>query len=198
MRFDAIIFDFDGTLIDTMPMHYEAYRRTFAELDLELTRDAFFNNIGGNAREAIPKLLGGRPCSASIEAIHTRKKELIRGIFSSAPLNILETAKLLPLLFGKLPLALASSGSREGIQVLLDRLDWQQFFAVVLTGEDTMQGKPAPDVFLLAAEHLGVPAPRCFVFEDTDAGVQAARRAGMEVFDVRATTAADHQAGRSQ
>jgi len=181
----AAVFDFDGTLVDTMPVHFEAYRRVFAGAGVELSERDFFDNIGGNARESIPKFLRGRECRLSVAEIHARKKELVNKLFAESPLVVLETAKLLPFLGGRMSLALASSGSRPGIEILLRRLDWERHFSAIITGEDAVNGKPAPDLFLLAAEKLAVPPAACMVFEDTDAGVEAARNAGMQVFDVR-------------
>jgi len=185
MSIDAIIFDFDGTLVDTMPLHYEAYRQTFAEIDLELSREEFFANIGGNARETIPKLLAGRTTSVDVRQIHARKKEIVAQLLLEGPVKALQTAELLEAFFGRLPLALASSGSRVGIEIILRRLGWQHYFPVVVTGEDVPRGKPAPDLFLMAAHKLAVAPSACLVFEDTDAGVSAARAAGMRVYDVR-------------
>jgi beta-phosphoglucomutase-like phosphatase (HAD superfamily) len=188
-RLAAVIFDFDGTLVDTMPLHYEAYRRTFAEMGLELTHDDFYSNIGGNGRETIPLMLRGRDCPKSVAEVHGRKREIVCELFQIGPIKTLETAKLLPLLHGLLPLALASTGSRVGIEIILDRLGWSDCFTVVVTGEDAPRGKPAPDLFLLAAKKLGVEPADCLVFEDTAAGVAAAEAAGMHYFDVRATLA---------
>jgi HAD superfamily hydrolase (TIGR01509 family) len=185
----AAIFDFDGTLVDTMPLHYEAYRRVLAEAGIELTVDDFFTNIGGNARETIPKFLRGRSCPLSTAEIHARKKTAVNAILAEAPIPVLETAKLLPVLAERMPLALVSSGSRPGIEIVLARLEWERYFAAIVTGEDAARGKPAPDLFLLAAEKLGLPPQACLVFEDTDAGIEAAAAAGMCVFDVRATLA---------
>ena len=185
----AVIFDFDGTLVDTMPLHYEAYRRVLADVQVDLSPEDFYGSIGGNAREAIPLFLRGRDCSLTIDEIHRRKKSLVRELLESYEVPILESAKLLPVLFGRIPLALASSGSRPGIETVLERYDWRRYFVAVVTGEDAPRGKPAPDLFLLAAQQVGVPPEACLVFEDTDAGVMAARTAGMGVFDVRATCA---------
>jgi beta-phosphoglucomutase family hydrolase len=186
----AVIFDFDGTLVDTMPLHYEAYKAAFATFGLELPRERFFANIGGTARETIVKFIGDQPCTVSVAELHGRKKELVQHMFATLDVPVLETAKLLPLLAAHYPLALASSGSRAGIEVILTRLGWQKYFRAVVTGEDVVQGKPAPDAFLLAAKLLGAAPGACFVFEDTDAGVTAASNAGMRVFDVRATISA--------
>jgi len=181
----ALIFDFDGTLVDTMPLHFEAYRRVLAEVDVELSQADFYGNIGGNARETIPKFLRGRPCRLSSEEIHTRKKAVVSELFESSPIPVLETARLLDAFSGHFKTALASSGSRMGIEQILRRLDWMDRFDVIVTGEDRARGKPFPDLFLLAAQKLGVEPSRCLVFEDTDVGVAAGRQAGMRVFDVR-------------
>ncbi len=185
MPIKAVLFDFDGTLVDTMPIHYEAYRRVFADVGVVLSQDDFYGNIGGKATEAIPKFLGGRPCSLSVEEIHQAKKRLVATLFESEPIPVLDTAYLLELLLGRVPMALASSGSRPGIEGVLRRLGWKHYFQVVVTGEEVQHGKPASDLFLLAAERLSVEPAACLVFEDTDAGVAAAKAANMVVADVR-------------
>jgi beta-phosphoglucomutase len=186
----AVVFDFDGTLVDTMPLHYEAYRRAFAVCcDVDLDRDLFFSEIGGTGREVIPRLLARVGAHADPQAIHACKKDALRDVLAEATIPELETAKLLPVLRPHHRMALASSGSRDGIELMLGRLDWVGYFDVVVTGEDVTAGKPAPDAFLLAAAGLGVDPARCLAFEDTDAGVTAAAAAGMTVFDVRATRA---------
>jgi HAD superfamily hydrolase (TIGR01509 family) len=184
------VFDFDGTLVDTMPLHYEAYRRAFAECcQADLAEGQFLAAVGGTAREVLPRLLEEVGSTASPSVVHNRKKQHLRELLDTADIPVLETAKLLPVLGPHLRMGLATSGSREGIELMLDRLNWAGWFDVVITGEDVVEGKPAPDAFRQAATGLGVPPERCLAFEDTDAGVAAARSAGMQVFDVRATTA---------
>jgi beta-phosphoglucomutase-like phosphatase (HAD superfamily) len=186
----AIIFDFDGTLVDTMPIHYEAYRQVFSAVKIDLTRNDFFDNIGGKASETIPKFLRGRSCSLTPQEIHSKKKDIVSNLLQTVHIPVLETAKLLPFFHGVIKMALASSGSRPGIDVVLKRLDWNRYFEVIVTGEDVSNGKPSPDIFLLAAKKLGVSPVECIVFEDTDDGLVAGRNAKMQVFDVRATICA--------
>ncbi len=181
----AALFDFDGTLVDTMPLHFQAYRDVLAEVDIELTPEDFYSSIGGNARETIPKFLRGRTCALSTSEIHARKKQRIGELLAAGPIPVLETAKLLDVFSGHMLMGLVSSGARQGIEVVLDRLDWRRHFGAVVTGEDAIHGKPAPDLFLLAASRLGVSPQRCMAFEDTDAGIEAANSAGMRTFDVR-------------
>lgn len=185
----AAIFDFDGTLVDTMPLHYEAYRRVFAELGVDLSRADFFGNIGGKASETIPRFLNGRTVAVGTTEIHRRKKGVVGELLRTEPIVVLEAAQLLRVLKPHLKLAIASSGSRAGIDVVMGRLGWSALFEAVVSGEDVAAGKPAPECFLKAASLLGVDPAACMVFEDTDDGVAAARAAGMQVFDVRRASA---------
>jgi len=101
----------------------------------------------------------------------------------------LPISKLLPVLAGHIPLAIGSSGSRAGIETVLRLLGWTDYFDVLVTGGDVQAGKPAPDIFLLAASQLNVAPKRCLVFEDTDDGMTAAAAAGIEAVDVRRCSA---------
>jgi len=188
-QFAAAIFDFDGTLVDTLQMHFEGYRRAFSRYGLELTAEVFFSNIGGNARETIPKLLAGQTCPVDHDELHRAKKQLVNELFRTEPIRVLETAKLLPVFAERMPVALVSSGSRAGIEILLGRLNWTPYFKTVIAGEDSQRGKPAPDLFLLAAQQLEIDPHHCIVFEDTDAGIDGAVAAGMQAFDVRKVAA---------
>lgn len=191
----AAIFDFDGTLVDTMPLHYEAYRRVFAELGVELSPADFFGNIGGKASETIPRFLRGRTVAVGADEIHRRKKTVVAGLLEREPIPVLEAARLLRVLRPHHKLAVASSGSRAGIELVLNRMGWTPLFDALVSGEDVKEGKPAPECFLKAAALLGVEAASCMVFEDTDDGVAAARAAGMEVFDVRRAPAPSLRSG---
>jgi beta-phosphoglucomutase len=184
--FRGIAFDFDGTLVDTLHLHYEAYRQVFDFMGLTLSEEQFLSNIGGKATEAIPLFLAGRRASLAVEEIHQRKKMVVADLFLDAPLHVLPAANFLPLLAGRLPLALVSSGSRPGIEQLLNRLGWFDYFKVIVTGEDTTLSKPSPMPYLLAAEKLGLDPADIAAFEDTVAGIESAKSAGMSVFDVSA------------
>ena len=182
--FDAVAFDFDGTLIDTLHIHYECYRKAFQEMNLELKPNDFYSNIGAKATEAIPLFLGKREAPWSIAEIHLRKKELIKHMFDVEPLRILPASNLIPMFSGQVPLALVSSGSRPGIFQILERLGWTEHFDVIITGEDTETSKPDPAPYLLAARLLGTEPSRMAAFEDTEAGIASAKNAGFTVFDV--------------
>lgn len=184
-KFQAVLFDFDGTLVNTMPLHYRAYSQVFAEIGLTLTQDKFYGNIGGKASATIQKFLGEQVSPIPLGEIHARKKAVLAQLLETAEIIQLEAAKLLPLLAPFYPLALVSSGSAEGIKKMLEKLGWMAYFSVVVTGEDVRQGKPDPEPYLLAAQQLAVLPANCMVFEDTEDGLLSAVRAGMVTFDVR-------------
>jgi HAD superfamily hydrolase (TIGR01509 family) len=184
----GVLFDLDGTLIDTMPLHYEAYRRTFLEMGLTLTPEGFYGNVGGTALETIPRFLAGRSAPWSVAEIHERKKRALASLLDEVDLVVLPAANLLPLLHGRVPMAVATSGARPGVEKMLGRLGWLEIFRAVVTAEDVKNGKPAPEVYLEAARRLGVPAGDCLALEDTDDGVASARAAGCTVVDVRSMT----------
>lgn len=183
--FKAAVFDFDGTLVDTMDLHFQAYRDVFRDRGWKLRREVFYGVIGDKAQMTIP-LMAQRALSPSeIADIHARKKARVEELFQTAPVPALAPAHLLSLLAGKVSVALASSGSRKGIDILLERMKWRDHFATIVTGEDVTHGKPHPEIFFLAALRMSVPPEACLVFEDTEAGIQGARAAGMTVVDVR-------------
>ena len=173
-----------------MPLHYEAYRRTLAEAGIGLTEADYYGNVGGTWRETIPKFLRGRACPWSPTEIHDRKQQTVLAVMQTVEIPQLAVAKLLPLLHKRVKLAIASSGSRATIELVVGRLGWTPLFDVIVTGEDVAHGKPAPDLFLLAAQRMGEWPSKCMVFEDTDDGIAAAIAAGMATFDVRKAHAA--------
>jgi beta-phosphoglucomutase-like phosphatase (HAD superfamily) len=184
---EAILFDLDGTLVDTMPVHFQAYRDVLADLGIPLDFPAFMAASGGAARETIPRLLNGAACEIPIEEIHRRKVARAARLFREAPPAQLPCSLLLPVLSKVLPVALVSSGSSNSVRTTLDSMGWTGLFRAIVCGDDVVRGKPDPEGYLKGASLLGVAPERCLVFEDMDDGVAAAAAAGMQVFDVRRT-----------
>jgi beta-phosphoglucomutase len=183
-KFSAIAFDFDGTLVDTMPLHFEAYRRVFATIGISLSSEDFYNNIGGKASETIPLFLAGRESSLSVAEIHKKKKDTFAQLLDTTPPRVLPTARLLPIFYKVSPMALVSAGSRPGIMQILDKLGWTSIFDVIVTGEDCKKSKPDPEPYLVAARKLCVDTTGMLAFEDTVAGLDSAKAAGMVVINV--------------
>jgi HAD superfamily hydrolase (TIGR01509 family) len=181
----AAIFDCDGTLADTMPLHYRAWRETLNRHGLPhiFPEDQFYAWGGTPAKEILDRLIVLHDLSMDAVAVaHEQEEDYFRLVPELQPIPlVVEEAKRL---YGKCPLAVASGGARFVVERSLDLLGIRHLFSVMTTSDDVEFGKPAPDVFLLAAERLGVEPTECVVYEDAPAGLEAARRAGMKAVDI--------------
>jgi HAD superfamily hydrolase (TIGR01509 family) len=183
---EAIIFDCDGTLADTMPVHYGAWLETLAPHGIAFPEPRFYALGGMPTREVARVLLAtaGRARDLDAELLAERKEAaFLRRVGEITPIEkVVSVARAAR---GASPMAVASGGYREIVELTLRTIGVRDWFSVVVTAEDTARGKPAPDVFLEAARRLGVPPSICTVYEDTDLGIAAARSAGMRFVDVR-------------
>jgi HAD superfamily hydrolase (TIGR01549 family) len=181
----GLIFDCDGTLADTMPAHYKAWTAMLGRFDIPFPEPRFYA-MGGMPTASIIRVLAGEAGVAvtDIDAMVTEKEQKFL-TFLDAITPIESVLAVVASYRGKLPIAVASGGYRDTITRTLDRLNIRDWFDAMVTAEDTPRHKPEPDVFLEAARRLGVPAKACVVFEDTDIGLEAAKRAGMLGVDVR-------------
>ncbi|HBJ37272.1 MAG TPA: HAD family hydrolase [Planctomycetaceae bacterium] len=180
----ALIFDCDGTLTDSMPLHYVAWRRTLDRYGIVFPEDRFYA-MGGVPTDKIIEILSHEQgIVADVVAVAAEKeREFLTTIGDVQPNPpVCEIARLH---HGRLPMAVASGGIRSVVIDQLVKIQMHGHFDVIVAAEDTQRHKPEPDVFLEAAKRMSVPADRCLVFEDTDIGVTAARRAGMDFVDVR-------------
>lgn len=181
---EAVIFDCDGVLADTMPLHYEAYSIAFKEAGLTLDREDFFQNSAGTAKETLKKLLSGQGYQGDWQQIHQRKKELVIELINSDQLRPLASSRLVPLLSVGYRLAVASSGSAISVHQIIKRLGLANYFEEVITGEDVRDGKPNPEPFLLVSTRMGIEPSKCLVIEDSKEGLEAAQRANMQALSV--------------
>lgn len=183
--FDAVIFDCDGTLVDSMPAHFEAWCDALA-----------IHGAGGVFKEDVFFAMGGRPTMDIVVelndeynlkldpiAVAFAKREAFLKRLHSVTL-IDEVAEFARSLRGKMPLGIATGGSRMVVEKTLKAVGISDWFDEVVTAEDVAEGKPAPDIFLRAAKLLGVQPSRCLVLEDAPAGILSAQRAGMQVIAV--------------
>ena len=186
-NFDAVLWDMDGTLADTGELHYQTWLAALNEAGYDMSPQQFKTTFGMNSRAALRYLYGDAFNDEQMEHIIVQKETIYR-------LMLPGSMHLLPgvqhwldwLRDHHIPQAMASSAPDENIQVFVDDLGIREYFAALVAGFD-MPAKPAPDIFLLAAEKLGVPPSRCLVMEDSLAGVQAAQSAGMRCIAVTTT-----------
>jgi beta-phosphoglucomutase family hydrolase len=185
----AIIWDLDGTLIDSSALHWEAWQEVMTAENLRLTYEEYVADFGKRNDEILRGRLGARITEADIERITWVKEEKYRELLRTRGLKLLPGAEywLRELKAGEWLQALASSSPRLNIDTVFAALGITRFFDVVVSSEEVKQGKPHPDVFLAAAEKLNVAPPRCIVVEDAPAGIEAAHRAGMKAIGVRTT-----------
>jgi beta-phosphoglucomutase family hydrolase len=180
----GIIFDCDGTLADTMPAHYEAWMVVLDRYRLAMSEERFYA-LGGWPTKRVAELLvseSGR--AVDVEQLSREKEALFEQmLYLVRPIEpVVEVARRER---GRLPLAVATGAVRPICENILRQIGLPDWFDTIVSSEDVAAHKPAPDIFLEAARRLGIAPRNCRVYEDTDPGIEAARRAGMETIDVR-------------
>jgi beta-phosphoglucomutase len=177
----AVIFDMDGVLVDTYDAHYRSWLEMAEPEGIHFTEAEFAETFGRTSREIIAHYWGeGRYDDAQIAELDLRKEVAFRRAVEANVPAMPGVHELLGNLHrAGFRLAVGSSGPPENVALVLDKLGIREFFGAVVSGADVTRGKPDPQVFLLAAERLGVAPRRCAVIEDAPPGVAAANAAGM-------------------
>jgi beta-phosphoglucomutase-like phosphatase (HAD superfamily) len=180
----ALIFDCDGTLADSMPLHYRAWADTFREHGINFAEHRFYE-LAGTPTDRVAAIVAAESGVKLDPVAVARQKDeaFLRRVEEVQPfepvVSVARDAR------GILPMAVASGSSRQLVERELELLGILDWFSVILCAEDVPIPKPAPDVFLTAAARLGVEPYRCIVYEDSDLGIQAAKAAGMQFVDAR-------------
>jgi len=191
--FAGYIFDLDGTLVDTMPLHYRAWNRAMqrAGLKEELSEDLFYS-LGGVPTRKVAQLLAEHyRLLIDVEKVFHEKEALFLEL--RAEMKMIEAVVAFARkAAGHTPLSVASGGPRDIVRHTLELMGLAALFPVVVTPEDVAHGKPAPDMFLLAAKKMGVAPEKCLVFEDAEPGIRAAEAAGMKWVHVESRRKARH------
>lgn len=177
----AIIWDVDGTLVDTAEHHFHAWVSFAGEIGKPFSRDDFAATFGMRNPEIIRRLFYPDATDQLCDQLGERKETFYRDAVRRDGTALLPGAAELLAAFAAAgwPQAVGSSAPRGNLDLLLSVTDTAEFFAAVVTGDDVTNGKPNPEVFLTAAARLGADPSRCVVFEDAVAGVQAAKAGGM-------------------
>ncbi len=181
--FAALIFDLDGTLADSMPVHFKAWCKALEEHGAPsvFPEDVFYAMGGRPTRDIVKILNGEQGLHLDPDAVAMSKRRHLLAILEQEVELIEEVSEFAREHRGQVPMAVASGGSRMVVEKTLQILGISDWFDEVVTSDDVSKGKPAPDIFLEAASRLGVAPEDCVVFEDGRAGIEAAREAGMEV-----------------
>ena len=182
----AILWDLDGTLVDSAEFHWLSWRDTMAAEGVSLTYQQFLDTFGQKNDRILPGWLGSGADAARIRRVGDAKEAEYRRLASVHGLSPLPGASswVRRLHAQGWQQAIASSAPGENVGVMLRALALDGMFEAIVSAEDVTKGKPDPQVFLAAAERLGVPRDRCIVVEDAGVGVQAARSAGMRCIGV--------------
>ena len=177
-NFRAYLFDCDGTVADSMPLHYIAWKQALGEWGCEFDEGLFYSWGGKPADEIVADLNRMNGLSMPVEALSHYKEGLYFEMLPQLK-AVPEVLEHILAQHGRIPFAVVSGGRRNSVVGSLTALKLLDKFDTIVGAEDYENSKPAPDPFLIAAERLGVAPGNCLVFEDTDLGIQAATAAGM-------------------
>ena len=176
--FRAYLFDCDGTIVDSMPLHYIAWKKALGEWNCPFEEELFYSWGGRPVREIIAALNEIHGLQMPVDSVAKRKESLYFE-FEDQLKAIPEVIEHIEAKHGHIPLAVVSGSRRKSVLHSLSALGLVDKFDVLVCAEDYARGKPAPDCFLAAAEQLRVDPKDCLVFEDTEMGIDAAKAAGM-------------------
>jgi beta-phosphoglucomutase family hydrolase len=184
-RFEALIFDMDGTLIDTMPVHEKAWRATLEKYELPVLPELMRSLVGVPTRETLLEIC--KVCDKHL----TDLQVVCDFKIAQVKINLAQTVRTTPVVdtarqyWGKKPMAVGTGALTSEAMRLLKAAGIDKLFTVVIGADQVARHKPAPDTFLLAAAKLGAKPEHCAVFEDGDAGLKAAINCGMHPVDIR-------------
>ena len=188
----AFLFDMDGTMVDSMPWHGRSWVAFAHEVGVPPPDMGFFRRTTGlTGVEVMREFFGERP-AAELRARVERKEAIYRELFGPAFREVRGFGAFADAARGAgVKVACATAGDADNIAFVLDHLGRRGFFDAVVGAHDVLRGKPHPDLFLLAAQRMGVDPAQCLVFEDAPHGIEAARRAGMRAVAIATTLPPD-------
>ncbi|MGA3301155.1 MAG: HAD family phosphatase [Candidatus Acidiferrales bacterium] len=176
--FGAYLFDCDGTVVDSMPLHFLAWKQALGEWNCAFSEDTFYAWGGLPVAEVISRLNVEHGLKMPVAAVEVRKEHLYYDNISRLQV-VPEVVEHIEAMYGKIPFAVVSGSTRESVVKSLEAVGLLDKFETLVCAGDYAKSKPDPEPFLLAASRLAVAPAACLVFEDTDMGIQAANAAGM-------------------
>jgi beta-phosphoglucomutase family hydrolase len=177
--FRAYLFDCDGTIADSMPLHYRAWKRALADYGCTYDEDLFYAWGGKPVRKIIADLNEMQGLNMPVDTLAAQKESYYHALLPELK-AIPEVLEQIEAMHGRIPFAVVSGSRRASVVGSLTVLGLLDKFDVLVCAEDYKHGKPAPDCFLMGAEKLAIAPEHCLVFEDTELGIQAATAAGMK------------------
>ncbi|HYL64228.1 MAG TPA: HAD-IA family hydrolase [Candidatus Methylomirabilis sp.] len=176
--FKAYLFDCDGTIADSMPLHYVAWKKALGEWHCEFSEELFYAWGGRPTPEIISTLNQMQGLKMPVEAVARRKEDLYYELLPELK-AVPEVLEHIEVQHGRIPFAVVSGSARDSVTASLEVLQLLDRFDTLVCAGEYEKSKPHPEAFLLAASRLGVAPQACLVFEDTEMGIQAATAAGM-------------------
>ena len=176
--FKAYLFDCDGTIVDSMPLHYVAWKKALLEWNCEFAEDLFYAWGGMPVTEIIATLNARQGLAMPVEEVQRRKEGLYFEVLPELK-AVPEVLEHINASYGQIPFAVVSGSTRDSVTASLTTLGILDRFETLVCAGDYARSKPDPEPFLIAAKRLGVAPEDCLVFEDTEMGIQAATSAGM-------------------
>ena len=183
-QYDGLIFDMDGTILDTEPTHRKAWNDVLGRYGMTFDLQAMVALNGSPTWRIAQAVIELNHADLDPHLLAREKTDAVKAM-------LLDTVRPLPLIdvvkewHGRRPMSVGTGSESAVAEALLNHLGLRHYFSAVVAADHVQNHKPSPDTFLLCAELMGVPAHKCVVFEDADFGIQAARDAGMDAVDVR-------------
>ncbi len=179
----GLIFDLDGTIANTMPNHFKAWRHAVSPYGIDFNKELFLSLTGMSKISTIIKLNELFGTTMNPKKVGKSKDQFFKTLVHETK-EIEVVANVIRKFHNKLPMAIGTGSTTGGAKQTLEITGMQQYFNIVITSDDVVQGKPHPETFLKCADLMQVNPKECIVFEDGELGMQAARSAGMMIIDV--------------